>query len=216
MIGLARQLRADGLTCARIAETLGCTLPQAKTWVLGGECAVCGVPVTAGSKRCNLCRHRRDTGPQPWTRQRIVDAINAFYVQNGCAPTCMDWPRNTPTAPGHRKVTMEFGSMRAAVRAAGITPPLRRRGPDRNPRRLRASDIAPTVKNGFATEAELAYLIAQQEKDAQSRRVHGVVIDPHSFMSSTRGTYTDSWTLLVHHVVDRARQIDQWCEELAA
>ena len=66
--------------------------------------------------------------PLVWTKDTVVAALQDFFTQYGRAPTAGEWQR--PSAygiPGYASVKVEFGSVAAGLRAAGIDPPPRRR-----------------------------------------------------------------------------------------
>lgn len=67
------------------------------------------------------------SGPAPyWTRDRIVEAIQAWHRNTGTTPKVSDWRQATPFAPAHATVTKRFGSWNQAIEAAGFVGRTRR------------------------------------------------------------------------------------------
>ncbi len=54
-----------------------------------------------------------------WTRERILDAIQAWAVEYGEPPRAQEWQRGTPDYPARTTVCAMFGTWNAAIRAAG-------------------------------------------------------------------------------------------------
>jgi hypothetical protein len=106
-----------------------------------GACVECGRP-TSGSngprrapKRCRSCAGGRRRN---WSEQRVLEAIRDWADLTGAPPTLADWSpaharaghegsalyRSEPGRwPSASTVSARFGSVRAAVEAAGLAPP---------------------------------------------------------------------------------------------
>jgi transcriptional regulator with XRE-family HTH domain len=105
-----------------------------------GACADCGRP-TSGSagparapERCRSCAAERR---RSWSEQRVLEAIRDWSELTGSPPPLADWsPAHAPrehegaaryrSAPGRwpsaSTVAARFGSLRAAIEAAGLPP----------------------------------------------------------------------------------------------
>jgi hypothetical protein len=116
-----------------------------------GTCAGCGRP-TSGSggpgrapKRCRACAGERRRN---WSEQRVLEAIRDWADLTGSPPTLADWSpahallehegaaryRSAPGRwPSASTVAARFGSLRAAIEAAGLRP-ARERGKGRTSR----------------------------------------------------------------------------------
>lgn len=57
---------------------------------------------------------------QRWTKERLIAAQQAFYVEHGRSPTTEDWKHATDDHPGRATLVQHFGSISAARRAAGL------------------------------------------------------------------------------------------------
>ena len=114
-----------------------------------GRCDDCGRP-TSGSggrarapARCRRCAgaHRRS-----WPGELILQRIREWTAKTGSPPRVRDWsPAHAPAShpgtaryvaergrwPGASTVSARFGSVRAAVEAAGLAQPIRRVDPVR-------------------------------------------------------------------------------------
>ena len=83
-------------------------------------CLRCGRPPT-------LMPEPTGSGPRPapkatWTRPQVARAIRAFAFFRGRAPVAADWSRKMADWPALATVEALFGSLEAAVRAAGVEP----------------------------------------------------------------------------------------------
>jgi hypothetical protein len=58
-------------------------------------------------------------GRRKWTRERIIAALQAFHAEHGRPPLQKELVRPLPAAS---LLTREFGSMTAAIEAAGLEP----------------------------------------------------------------------------------------------
>jgi hypothetical protein len=105
-----------------------------------GTCAGCGRP-TSGSdgperapKRCRACAGERR---RSWSEQRVLEAIRDWAELTGSPPTLADWSpahaspehegaaryRSAPGRwPSASTVAARFGSLPAAIEAAGLRP----------------------------------------------------------------------------------------------
>lgn len=77
---------------------------------------------------------RRGDGPNGmyWTRERIVEALDEWADAHGSPPSMFEWRRSGDSHPPASVVQERFGSWRAGLAAAGMTPRPsrpRRRGP---------------------------------------------------------------------------------------
>jgi hypothetical protein len=61
-------------------------------------------------------------GEEPWPRERIIAALQAWHAEHGSAPGHRQWKRATPTTPCAHTVAYHFGSWNAGILAAGLTP----------------------------------------------------------------------------------------------
>ena len=90
--------------------------------LLDGEtCLRCGREpvVSPGPALTQPCRRTIN-----WTRTRVVRAIRAFEFFRGRAPVVADWKRRMGDDwPPFERVEGLFGSLEAAVRAAGVERP---------------------------------------------------------------------------------------------
>jgi hypothetical protein len=57
-----------------------------------------------------------------WTREAIIEAIQAEYERTGLPPSCDEWRRGTDDHPPAIRVQRTFGSWRAGIEAAGLKP----------------------------------------------------------------------------------------------
>jgi Homing endonuclease associated repeat len=74
------------------------------------------------------------SGPEAWTGDRIVAAIQAWAQRTGRPPGAEDWREATASAhPSTMRVIRVFGSWSEAIAAAGFVP--RRQGSRRVGRR---------------------------------------------------------------------------------
>lgn len=65
----------------------------------------------------------RPSGPRPrWSRERIIRALQAEHRRTGKVPSFKRWHKSAQGRPGATRVVQQFGSWRAAVEAAGLTP----------------------------------------------------------------------------------------------
>ena len=72
--------------------------------------------------------HTTTGRPLVWTQAAMVVALQAFFAEHRRAPTAGEWQRPASLGlPGYASVKVEFGSVAAGLRAAGIDPPPRRR-----------------------------------------------------------------------------------------
>jgi DNA-binding CsgD family transcriptional regulator len=112
-----------------------------------GTCRGCGGP-TSGSggpkrapERCRSCAGKRRRN---WSEQRVLEAIRDWTDVTGSPPTLADWsPAHAPAGhegsaryrsergrwPSASTVAARFGSLRAAIEAAGLRPAERGNGP---------------------------------------------------------------------------------------
>lgn len=74
-------------------------------------------------------RPRRRPAPRPnvrsyhaWPKERIIAAFRAYYDEHGRAPRANEWECATEQYPTRWSVARRFGSWRAGVEAAGLTP----------------------------------------------------------------------------------------------
>lgn len=157
---LAKQLREDGLLIKEISARIGIPKPTVTRWLnpeleeRGREvarkrkfrkrrrCPRCKTNMKADrSKWCESCfrEHRRY-----WTRERVVQAIKDWAIENGRQPTWTDWRRSGRGHPAIRTITdgpnPTFKNWSEALIAAGFTPnqrrPAKRRGPRTEEQRL--------------------------------------------------------------------------------
>lgn len=102
----------------------------------------------------------------------------------------------------YNRVVYAFGTWNAAIAAAGFST--RRQG-----QHFRGQ---PSLPRHFASEdEELAYLIAEQEKDMRLGD-RSYAVDPLASKYKRNLVVTDAWTHAVHALVDFRRLIDRWSE----
>lgn len=156
----AQRLRAQGLSITQVAAELG--LSRSFTGSLlydhdgakererkrryAGVCEQCGARTDGSNGRakapslCAACSVRRQHEERFWTRDAIVDCIQAFAEMYGRPPTAPDWNPSFAAARGDTEraarfredgawpfvsvVVREFGSWAAAIEAAGFPRPL--------------------------------------------------------------------------------------------
>lgn len=151
----AAALRAQGMLYREIAAHLGITTGYAQELVTDpdgsrvrarrdryrGRCRDCGAPtgVSRGrDKALERCRPCWDRYRTLWTREAIVERIQAWVELYGRTPTATDWNPGMAEAWGRpdiadrfrqdgcwpytTTVQVRFGSWNDAIRAAGYTP----------------------------------------------------------------------------------------------
>lgn len=129
-LALARELRAQGMTCREIGERWGVSGKTIDTWLhdpdgsrhrarvqsYAGECESCG-GTTDGSrgrgkaaKVCEFCLR--------WTPEALLGVLADFFAEHQRSPTKADLHR--PGDPSDKAFVRVFGSWNAALRAAGL------------------------------------------------------------------------------------------------
>lgn len=141
-----RALRGDGLTYREIAGRLGMTRSNATDLNLDpsgerrdarhekarGACIGCGAPTSwaGGSGAPVRCRRCAPAAVEPlWTREAVIAALQDFHEREGRVPSMREMGTTGNTLLGLPCFTVlyaRFGTPRAAMLAAGLTP--RRQG----------------------------------------------------------------------------------------
>jgi hypothetical protein len=70
--------------------------------------------------RCCHCGRQKPH----WTAGRVLEAFREFHAEHGRAPFRREWDKATISTPAAETVREMFGTWTAAVRAAGLEPPL--------------------------------------------------------------------------------------------
>lgn len=83
-------------------------------------CLRCGRPPTLMPEPA--ASRRRAPANRTWTQPQVARAIRAFAFFRGRAPVAADWSRKMADWPALATVEALFGSLEAAVRAAGVEP----------------------------------------------------------------------------------------------
>lgn len=231
-IAKARRLRNLGVRRTEIASQLGVTPSTIDNWMKARQCIDCDEFVVRGDAvRCLDCAQRHVSMEEGdyWPQEQILDAINAFFVRTGRAPTSLDWRVATKKTPNRNQVVRRFGTFNAAIRAAGLTP--RKTGKRFNYQKERYKPPTPTMANGFTADDELRFLIAEQAADDGSiyRWASAISLDVdvgdgvylldylalRTYARSGKA-YTDAWVDILIAVIDRRREIDSWADGTAA
>lgn len=143
----ARELHAQGHSIRSIAAALGVPDNTARRWLSNefrvkqnakaraykerhrGRCNSCGQPTWMGSTRCKTCAHEQLHAQRQWTKEKIIQAIQAWANQHGRPPLASDWARaQTGTHPAASTVHQGtrrgyFDKWADAIEAAGYPRP---------------------------------------------------------------------------------------------
>jgi hypothetical protein len=118
-------------------------LTQASTCRCGKGLFDEGTCVWCGHGRCDTARLRRRARPsdsarvrafelrppsgrqdrRPWTTDMVIAAIRRWHRETGRTPRREEWRSAGPWSPSTGRVLGLFGTWKAAIRAAGLTPP---------------------------------------------------------------------------------------------
>jgi hypothetical protein len=141
----AQRLREQGLYHRQVAEAMGISRSYAAELLndptgdaarlrkdrARGRCVDCGEPTSWGGggsrypapERCRACRAVFDrVRLLYWTQERCVEALQAFAAANGGRPPTPPEMAADPGLPHCSTLAARFGSVREAMRAAGLRP----------------------------------------------------------------------------------------------
>ena len=94
------------------------------------RCPKCGNKVSDKALICRSCQREAQSKDRYWNRERIIDAIRAWALQHGHAPTYKEWEKKGKGHPAtltvHSGMYPPFASWSDALRAAGFEPRKRR------------------------------------------------------------------------------------------
>lgn len=145
----AKKLRKQGMLVADIAAEIGVPKPTVIRWTnprlekrerakarhrkfsKGRQCPRCkSRPVSNNAKLCRPCRLEIQTTSRYWTRERVIEAIQLWYLEKGHPPVYAQWERSGPGHPAISSIldgpNPPFKKWSEAIQAAGFTPRVRR------------------------------------------------------------------------------------------
>lgn len=142
---LARELRANGMLVREVAERIGVPKATVTRWCNPQfekrarvaarkrryskklKCPNCG---KRRSNTAALCRKCYKESQRVWTRDKVIEAIQAWAVKHGHAPTHDEWSRSGKDHPATATILSGpypvFSSWSEALIAAGFKPRVRR------------------------------------------------------------------------------------------
>lgn len=165
-------MRRAGASASAISEATGVPRSTINQWIhdpngsrlrarkdrYRGVCEDCGAPTDGSSgrdkapRRCADCSRRRQAEAAVWTRDTIIEAIQAWAEEYGEPPVAGEWMPGAhgfdparyydgPVAcPSYQTLVGVFGTWNAAIEAAGFVP--LPRGVKRGDARARAARAA--------------------------------------------------------------------------
>ena len=91
-IQTASRMRAEGHGIRAIAQHIGVSTSTVHNYLNAGSCAQCGGPVASPrAERCLSCTAHEPTIRRGWTRETVREAIRAWTVERGRAPSYHEW-----------------------------------------------------------------------------------------------------------------------------
>lgn len=144
----ALELRREGLLIREIVAIVGVPKSTVTRWVTpsfeerqrklarkrkyskGKLCKRCRRKISNNATLCRKCVALKQHENRPWTREKVIAALQLWAADNGRAPVHREWSRSGPGHPATSSILRGpyplFGSWSELLIEAGFTPRERR------------------------------------------------------------------------------------------